>query len=81
MLSGLQNTADTFCNTVSAFWNTDYSSYSLQYSECFLAYIIQQISGAFLDRKGVMLNGPFFTTQRTTLIEYLIIVLERCEKL
>ena len=24
-----------------------------------------------------MLNGPFFTTQRTTLIQYLIIVLER----
>jgi len=32
-------------------------------------------------RKGVMLNGPFFTTQRTTLIEYLIIVRERWEKL
>ena len=31
--------------------------------------------------KGVMLVGPFFTTQRTTLIEYLIIALERWEKL
>ena len=28
-------------------------------------------------RKGVMLNRPVFTTQRTTLIEYLITVLEK----
>ena len=36
-----------------------------------------QVDYACRYRKGVMLNGPFFTTQRTTLIEYLIIVLER----
>ena len=75
--SGELNTASAFWNTASDFWFTAYSSYFLQYSECFLAYRIQQIAGAFLDRKGVMLNGPFFTTQQTTLIEYLITVLDR----
>jgi len=34
-----------------------------------------------MSSKGVMLNGPFFTTQRTKFIQYLIIVLEKWEKM
>jgi len=39
--------------------------------------IFEQKSSLGDHRKGVMLHGPFFTTQRTTLMEYLVIVLER----
>jgi len=35
----------------------------------------------FWTRKGIMFNGPFFTIQRTTLIEYLTTVLKRRENL
>ena len=44
-------------------------------SVCLYRYVC--IHTLIIRRKGVMLNGPFFTAQRTTLIEYLMIVLER----